>query len=278
MINLDNFIYNINVGSTNNNIDIRSYVNFINNKDELSLDNCISIKDMVSNFNDKYQEFINDYNNLVNLDICKDIKMAYYSEDSNYNFRLLSLDAIDLVNPINGYDTLELLMYQCDSEYSAKLINNASNKIISKLVNIDENIIKSYLDFGEKYSDVIDAYSKLKNGQLCGIGSSSIYTYFFDMEEKDNRIKVYPKAINELDHFGIAVVSSDFNNEEYVDLEFGLNDNVGKIKVNKCNFKGNKKSLSEEEVSLVIDNIYVNRDKLPKLYSNECVKKLEKRM
>jgi len=161
-----------------------------------------------------------------------------------------------------------LYLYEKNGEVYSYITNNLlpwEESYYKKYFNLDNKLIKSYLDFADKYSLLIDGYDFFKNKSFLGREIASVFA------------KINGNLLNDLSTFEVSFGNLYFNYEDYINVIFKLGDS---LEINyddsKVILESKKINDKKEIIDKLIHNIYVNRDKLSDMYYVNKIKKLEK--
>ncbi len=151
-MNKQEYINNFNLVSTRSveRIEDLMYPDYNSNLAAINYGNCINIYNLLNEFNSAYQKFKKDSNKLESLNILNDYNISSYYESPFFqSFRYANNEYIlNFLNIGNNY----------------KLIKNDISDIEGKTnLNVDPNIVKSYIEFGSKYQDLINKYNVIIN-------------------------------------------------------------------------------------------------------------------
>lgn len=129
---------------------------------------------------------------------------------------------------------------------------------------LDEYTTLNYLNFGEKHNFFIESYYFLKNKNIIGTG----YTLLFS--------KVNGNLLESLSSFEISFGNVSLNSEDYINIVFNLGENFYvDYNSSKVVFVLVEQKEKKDLIDKMLKNIYVNIDKLPDIYKNNNVKKLQ---
>ena len=271
-MNLERFIYEFNLASTmavENNVEWGYVLNNEINK-EIDYENSISFYNLVESFNKLYLRFKNDYAKLDNWNLGEYIEIldVYSNEKSGNLYRSLVIYIGNPNKEICEYD--ETLLYLC--EENGKLTGRITNNLnffdkdyYNKEILIDENMVRNYLDFFLKYKSFIETFNFFSNINIFGNGTTMIFS------------KIDGNLFDNISKFELAFGNAFFNYEDYINVVFKLGDKLI-INYDDCLVKLQSSYIenNKEIIDTLIHSLYLNRCKLPKCYTNDKIRKLEK--
>lgn len=256
-MDLSNFIYHFNLSTTLTVTDVHELCYVINNKTgkEVDTSNSISFYHLVESFNKLYNLFLNDYQKLSKLDVGKNIELIRYSSYDDY--RILTLYIEEPKKEI--VDDYETIMYICEKykeTYSivTNNINPFDDDYYNKKVNLPEELIREYLDFGKKYESFFESYHKLENEFIYGNGTTVLFS------------KVNGKFPN-FTSFELTFGNAFFNGEDYIKVLFNLGENLS-IDYDQCELKLHSFETPTDATTKVkiidtlLKELYINKEKL----------------
>ena len=223
-------------------------------KTEVNFSDSISLFHLVSSFNKLYLAFKKEYDELEKLKLGKKVEVVGFNKFSlqNDNYRVLSA-YIEVPIIINRPDTI-LYLREINGEMKPFVTNNKNpfDKYYYRTdVKLDSDISKKYLDLFEKYSLLLESYNYLKNRQIFGDGTNSIFTSIDDYESN---------LLDGLKKFKLYFGSNYFNTEYFVDVIFNLGENFG-LDYEECKIRldSKDKTVSEIDYDDIIKKVYVNK-------------------
>lgn len=266
-MNIDRFIYDINLVFTLTAKDIYESCSVINNgrKRKIDYKNCITLYDLVNTFNQVYIKYLEDQDRIMECIRVygKEVYYAYHSIDEKEDFCLLSLDAVEPYSNILEGDMAYIYLIKDNGEYRVSANNglNRFNKDYkSNEIEIDIEEIKRLLDLIIKHDLFLESYRDLRSKFVFGNGTSVLFTDINgDINDRLNIMKLT---------FGNAY----FNSTDYVEVIFRLGEEL------EISYEESKVTIDDEEVidinrkieiiNRLISEIYINCDKLNNLYLN----------
>lgn len=262
-MDLTNFIYDFNLATTMTEKDVYGIVKVINGgrKSEINYDESVSLYDVVSKFNESYLEFMEDINKLNE-------KLANLGEKLTYEYHTLSDDfasvMFQVINPRKevfdgNYAILTLVYY--NGVFSARADNGrryADKEFKCKGVDMSEEDIEVVLNIVRKHDDFLEAFRELRNKFVFGNGTTVVFS------------SIDGDVLDKLTEFTLSFGNSYMNSSDFLEVKFKLGENFkvlfGKSKVEMddeiINDKNEKRIVIEE----LLKGIYVNSEKLCKLY------------
>lgn len=214
----------------------------------------INLLHLVSSFNKLYLSFKKEYDELDKLNLGKTIEVLSF-EKSDYNgdnYRNLIL-YID--NPfITNHENTLLYLREINGEIKPFITNNINpfdEKYYREKVKLNNDIVKKYLDLFEKYSLLLETYNHLKNNQIFGDGTNSIFTVI------DNGNS---NLLEGLKTFKLSFGSAYFDTEYYAEFLINLGDNFG-LDYDNCKLILDCENImtDEEVCRKVLNNVYLNK-------------------
>ena len=213
----------------------------------ITYSNCINVYELIEKFNKLYLNFKNDFNKLFQLDLLSEYHLTSYYETSHFKSLIYS-NREAMLNFLSIGNHCKLIKSNlCD-------LDNKTN------LNIDENIVKSYLEFGNKYQEVINEYNVICNmlSEL-NINNGIVLSLEFN---SDN--------INELDTimYSFGLYNTNFR------LTYKLGEKLTLLNVSNASLY----DYSESDIENIAKNIYIDESYLCGLdaFKSEKKKILEK--
>ena len=206
---IDRFIYEFNLVSTGSVKDVEELMCRVNNNDiDVDYKNSVSMYDFVNSFNKLYLKFRDDLELLPSLGIDGNIMLGWYDGCKNSKYERLTLfvgeEKIIYIDRIND-------RYEC---YIANVISVSDEDFGYEKLNISADVIKKYLEFGNKYDVLIDGYNNFKNKQIFCNGYSMMFT------------KINGGLFSESNTFEISFGNVSMNYEDYINIVFKLGNNL----------------------------------------------------
>ena len=262
---LNRFIYNYNQITTNLIYDGRDiYKNGFEIKPDYT--NSTKLIDIVTKFNEQYQNFKKDFEKLPKINLAKKIN---YREFSTYdNNKLLVLDLYNVNEGLYNEDGwIALQLYFLNSKLFANLFNEEyHNNTYQERININPKIIKDYLDVFDKHQKLLEIYEKLRRAFLFGNGKTILFS------------NIDGELLNGLKNFTFTFGNGYMNGHEYIKVTFKLDEQLEIInyELEFDTFNENYKEHEQEIINYLLDNIYINNSELPKLETKEVEKSYTK--
>jgi len=227
----------------------KSFKNNINQFDNFK------IIDIVTIFNNNYQEFIKEYQKLPKLDLSDYIKFYFYSSSETNDLLILDLYGIkEKIYNENNWISLELTRNR--EKYKAYLSNGlySANDKYHEKININPKIIKNYIELISKYNKLINNYSFFKEYYMC-----NGYTFL--------HIKLDDNILNNLETFKFCFGNETLN----INITFKLENNLSiidyDVKIEGINEI--PKCKKKEIITYLLNNLYVSNNNLSSLYKND---------
>jgi len=259
-MDIEKFKYEFNLVATGRVKDFYQFGDIVNNGKpyDIDFDSVISLKDMVTIFNQAYLAFLGDYQKLLSLDFLgKEISFSHLLLNKETKTRYLYFI---VSNPKKEYfdETLAVLSF-CDFGgdivgYMANDFYRIDRKI--KELDIDKSLIKAYLNVMEKHYLLGECFRCLKNFNMAiGCGFPSLI------------INTTGELLDGLKNFNIHFGTFSINYAELISLCYNLGPNWG-LDYQKSEIMINDSKLENQERNLDIlsQDIYLNEDKLPDLF------------
>ena len=271
-MNLEKFIYEFNLASTMVSKDNVDWACILNNKinKEIDYENSISFYNLVDSFNKSYLKFKNDYNKLDKWNLGKYIQVLdVYSkegEDGLYRSLVIYIDSPD--KKICDYDETLLYIVEKNGDIYGRITNNLNyfdKNYYNKKIDIDKDKASKYLDFFLKHKLFFDAYDFFKIRTILGNGTTMIFS------------KIDGDLFDEYLKFELSFGNAFFNYEDYIKVVFELGNEL-RINYNDSMVIFESKMVDDKKdiIDTLVNNLYIHRCKLSKLYDSEYVKKLTK--
>lgn len=255
-------------------------VDFDINKTEVNYDNSISFYDLIYAFNKLYNSFKKKYDALEKFDFCQEQYPVWFSEfDIDQHYRVLELfvDGCDLKRFL--YENLELNLREIDGKNESYITNGieylSSPDYYYEDLNLDDNIVKKYLDLFQEYDLLMKLFQRLYNEMIFGNGTYTIFTeiksekkYFGD---KLNTIKLF---------FGAGYFNANYN----ITIVLKLGDTI-EFDLDNCKIDLDDEIIpaTNEVCSKILKSIFINgkylvdnREKEREQIGDESIKMLKK--
>ena len=264
---LNQFIYDYNLITTNLIYDKR---NIYKSEKEIKPDytNSTNLIELVTKFNTLYQNFKKDFEKLPKLNLAK--KTNYSQFSSTGDNKLLVLD---LYNPnedlYNEDGWIALYLHFLNNELFANIFNEKYfDNSYQKKINIEPEIIKNYLEVFDKHKELLKSYDMLRNAFLFGNGTTLLFS------------NIDGEILNGLKTFTLRFGNAYMNATEFIEITFKLDEKLEVVnyKLKLETFKENYKDYEHEIVNYLLNNIYINNTKLPKLATKEIEKIYTKKL
>ena len=142
-----------------------------------------------------------------------------------------------------------------------------SSDFYRKKVELDENLVKKYLDFLEKYECFLQSYYNLRNKFIFGNGTTVLFS------------RIEGEILEKLKTFTIAFGNNYFITADSIRILFNLGETLN-IDYNLCEIEMDLKKIEnkKEYIDELVNNLFINRSKLPVMYEKEkcLVKEIKK--
>lgn len=247
MIDIERFIHEFNLVSTDTVKDRYEWINIVNNNIDMKVNykDCISLYHLVDSFNKLYLRFKKNGIEYPNINIKGDKRIGWYDGDKNSKYERFTM----FINNSNIlYFERVNDIYRC--YYTCCNVSLEDNCEEFKLSLSDEDI-KKYLEFGSKYDILIDGYNYFKDRQIFGNGTSLIFT------------RINGDLFNGCDSFEVSFGNVSMNCEDYVNIIFKLGDKLEIDYDNSIVILGGE---IIRDKSMIIDQfvkmIYINKGKI----------------
>lgn len=262
-MDLEAFIYKYNLVSTLTITDIIELCHVLNKKENRAIDysNSINLYHLVTTFNKLSNYFQKDYQTLNPITLGENVELLNFYHHENDNYRCLTIYINNPNEQICNEDETLLYLIEKDGKITSIItngINYFDKDYYKKEINIDEEIVKKYLDLGEKYSLFIDAYHTLKNKFIFGDGTTVLFS------------KINGELFEKITSFEITFGNHYFNTEDYINVPIKLGetpviDYPNSKVILDLEEQENKKEIIDE----LLEKLFINKDKLPELYQKE---------
>lgn len=270
-MDLKDFIYDFNLVSTLTAKEVYESCSIINNgrEKDINYQDCISLYEIVSIFNDEYLNYIKDQKELKRITslLGKDVVYGNHGVSGNFTFLLLGVH-----NPypdIFDEDYGEIYIANKDEEYFVSVNNGrkwSDSKYKYKIASFNIEIIKSCLDIVRRNNLFLEGYRDLVNKFVLGNGTTVAYA------------KIDGDILDKLDTFTLTFGNSYMNSSDYIEVKFRLGEKLevlydeSKVILHdeEINDSDRKKKIIQE----LISSIYIHSDKLNDLYRSTDNKKV----
>lgn len=248
-----NYSYNTNCLS---NEEYCEYIDKVD-KEPINYNGCLTFMEIAKKYNDLYVAFMKDYEALpIKLDLGREIDITRFQE-GNY------IDGFGRSAVLFVYENSIIEGNNCSAEFRIVegkdgircSINNHFNHTIYdkgyfyKRLDIDPEILKSYLDLFSKHHEFIKLFTNNETVSL------SDRTWVITRLYKDNYLNI-TDGLEKLEIYGYL---SDTNNFIF-EIYFKMGENFG-IDFSKTTFYINdrKTKFTEEDITDFVNSIYVNK-------------------
>lgn len=258
-MDLKEFIYVFNLMTTLTVTDRKELCYLYNEKinKEIDYSNSINFYELVKLFNKCYLLFKNDYEKLEKIDFGEYIQFFNFNKTENNRYLGIYIYGPNSDICDKGDTTLYLIEENNTiHSYITNDINPFSKDYYWEEIQFDNNILKKYLDFVEKYDLFLSGYYNLKNQFIYGDGTTVLFS------------KINGDIFNKLENFEFHFGNLYFNTEDFVDVffklgeEFAIDYDSSKIILHDKEILDSKK----ENIDKLINGLYVNRSKLSPMY------------
>ena len=271
-MNLEKFMYEFNLASTmvaKDNVDWACILNNKINK-EIDYENSISFYNLVDSFNKLYLKFKNDYDKLDKWNLGKYIQVldVYSKDEENGLYRSLVIYIDEPDKDICDYDETLLYIIEKNGDIYGRITNNLNyfdKNYYNKIIDIDKDKASKYLDFFLKYKLFIDAYDFFRIRTILGNGTTMIFSKI-DGDINDKNCK-----------FELSFGNYFFNYEDYIKVVFELGNEL-RINYDDSIVIFESKTVDDKKdiIDMLVNNLYIHRCKISKLYDSGYIKKLTK--
>lgn len=225
-------------------------VGFDSRKELVNFKNCISLYQLISDFNNTYNAFIKEYKDLNKLDLGDYIEIIGFRKyDNDRQLYIWAPDIIDKGDSI-------IRMIEIDKKIVTICTNdiNPYNKNYYKVnLEYDENKVKKYLDLFERYQILLNQYNYLKNQMIFGDGCTTMFS------------KIEGNLLQELKSFEIFLGNDYFNTGDYIIIPVNLGQDIN-INYEKVNLGINtiNEKVKQEDSEKILKKVYINKKYLDK--------------
>ena len=255
-------------------------VGFDINKTDVKYNNSINFYDLIYAFNKLYNSFKKKYDELEKFDFCEEQYPVWFSEfDIDEHYRVLEL-FVDGCDPNRfPYEDLELNLREVDGKNESYITNSiqylSSPDCYYEDLELDDNILKKYLDLFGEYNLLMKLFQRLYNGMIFGNGTYTIFT------EINSEKKQYGSKLNSIKLFFGA---GYFNASYYITIVLKLGDTI-EFDLDKCKIDLDDEIIpaTNEVCSKILKSIFINgkylvdnRDKEREQKGKESIKMLKK--
>ncbi len=194
----------------------------------INYNNCINVYELIRDFNKAYHEFKKDFSTLTTIDVLNEYNISSYYESPCFQ----SL----------RYSNKEYVLNFLNIGSSYKLIKNDISNIEGKTnLNIDPEIVKSYLEFGSKYQDLINKYNVIVNTlNYLNINNGIVVSLKFDN--------------NDINNLNFIMYSFGIYGTIFI-VKYLLDDNLTLDAASNASYY----KFNEEEIENIAKNIYLDK-------------------
>ncbi len=223
--------------------------------------NSVSLLNLISSFNKLYLSFKEEYEQLEKLNLGKTIEVLDFSKfnmnDDNYRVLVFYIN----IPKITNHEETILYLREINGDIKPFVTNNINvfdKNYYKENISLHEDIAKKYLDLFEKYKELLNAYNYLKNSQILGDGTNSMFTTIDNYNSN---------LLEELKNFTISFGSEYFNTEYWVELsiklgnDFGIDYDKSKIILDNQNIKADIEVCEKVLTKVHINKKYTKSDK-----------------
>lgn len=259
-MDLEKFIYAFNLLTTLTIADRKELYNLINNKNNKEIDysNSINFYKLVELFNKQYIIFKKEYEKLEKINFGEYIR--FFNFGVSGSDRYLGIYISGLNKEISDkYDSTILYLFEENgtiNSYITNDINPFSKEYYREEIRFDNNLLKNYLDFVQKYNLFLESYYDLKNKFIYGDGTTVLFS------------RINGEIFEELKTFELSFGNVYFNSEDNINVIFNLGENfsidydVSKVVLEQEEVKEAKK----ESIDKLVNNLFVDCMKLTPMY------------
>lgn len=232
----------------------RNESNLINNNNNTKL------LDVIKLFNELYKKFKLEYSQLPKFDLSKTIKYSLFLDSQDNT--MLSFNLVDVNDGIyNEEGWIALDIFSLNNQIFANLSNKRyDHKSYCKRINLDKDVLKKYLEVFKNNILFIKLYEKLYS-----FTSFSENIKFLSIQVSDNIIEDLKLSLSFSD--------PSINGSDIIDITFLLGEDF-KITDYKLLFdfiKINDNDNKEEILNYILNNLYIENNKLPHMNQNNSV-------
>lgn len=234
---------------------------------EVNYSNCIDLYSVIHSFNKLYVLFKRDYDNLSRLDLGKSISYLALATSKEENYRCLYIDIDKPKKEVCNEDDTLLCLLDNNGEISSIVTNDWPTLEDKKRINLEDKIVREYLDLAEKYCLFLDSYKFFKNFNVFGDGYRCIFS------------KVNGEIFDKLTTFEISFGNVTVNNPNYINVVFELGDYFKILYDESTVVFGTEIGKGKKEIiDKLIHGLFINTSKLSKMYADDNVSKLVKKL
>ncbi len=238
-------------------------------KTDANIDNSISLYDLVTSFNKLYNDFKKKYDKLEKFDFCKkQYPCRFFEFNFDGYYRVLEL-LIDGCNPekFKGNDELELNLEEKDGKnesYATNGANSWDDDYYNEDIEIDNNLVKEYLDLFQEYNFLMELFYRLKEDIVFSDGTFSIVSKI----RNGNTIDVM--FGEDIDTLKLCIFASYFDQFNEIIITFKLGNDISiDLDNSRVTLNGNKIDINSEMCFDILKRIYLNSKYLEELRSDE---------
>lgn len=193
-------------------------------KANVNYDSSISLYDLIKSFYKLYISFKQKYDALEKFDFCKKQDPVSFSELKYYgDFRDLDF-IVEVHNPndYNGYEELDLNLREIDGSNKAYVSNDKpcwGPDYYDKDVDIDNKLIKEYLDLFQEYNFLMELFYRLRE---CTIYVNGSYSLFSRIKQGSD----YVMFGEDIDNFKFIICKNYFDSHDEIIINVKLGEEL----------------------------------------------------
>lgn len=253
-LEIDDAIKTFNIGSTSKKGE-RENLDYNNGSVYINYHECINIGNIIGIFLDEYERFKKEYDCIEKLNSYNELRYVGFHKECGE--KCLYFDFYDDNETMKSkYGYLLLILKEKNGVCSCYVRNDHIGKDYDiREEKIDERIVKAYIKLFEKYKDLLDSYNFLQNKFVFGNGFNVLNT------------KINGDILNELKSIEINFGNCYMNRTDYVSFEVEL---LNKNRFLKEEIIIDNRTIepTSENVTYILNKVYLNREYLPALYKN----------
>lgn len=262
-MDLKDFIYDFNLVSTLTINDVCESCSVINNgrNRDINYQDCISLFEIVSMFNEEYLKYINDQKELKKIVSLLGRNVVYGNHGVSGDFTFLLLGVYNPNQDVFDEDYGEVYIANKKDEYFVSVNNGrkwSDPKYKYKIASFNVDIIKRCLDIVSRNNLLLEGYRDLANKFVLGNGTTVVFT------------KIDGDVLDKLDTFTITFGNSFMNSSDYIEVKFKLGKTLeilyGDSRVVMHDKEINDLDRKKNIINELLSGIYVNSNKLSELY------------
>ena len=266
-MNFERFIKEFNLATTLTITDRKEFCRVNPKFNEIDYSNSISFYQLVELFNKLYLEFEKDYKE-IKQGLGEYMFFSGFYQYDNTRYAMIYLD--NPIKEICDYEETLLNITETDGKFESFITNDINpfdKNFYRKSVELDEELSKQYLDFLQKHDCFLQSYYLLKNHFIFGNGTTVLFS------------SIEGELLEKLKTFVLSFGNNYFNTADSIEILFNLGEELS-IDYDSCKIVMDLKKIENKKqyIDELVNNLFINRSKLPVMYEKgKClVKEIKK--